>query len=400
MKVLLCLLSEQHVPNLLSVHHYKPDRLVLIESDGMRQKKVAEYFLDALAIANFPLEQVDILPLEDENNLASVRRCLHHAFSKFPQSEWIANVTGGLKPMSIAAYEFFKALGSPVVYIDSRNPNELLGLDGALPESSSYVLSLAEFMAGYGFKISKSWAKIIEGEERARKWWPAARAVAEFAPDKNLLQVSADASGREEWETARKKGITLESRHCDHLPIEVKTSLSECWKLQGNGTTIAGKIDKYQGTFLTGGWLEVFFWKLLTDHAASLGLEHIHLGVEALRKGSDAPTDFDVAFMKRQALGAIECKSGSQEQGDDPNTPLDKLEARIKQFRALRVNPILATTSAKILDESGSLKSTFAARSEIYNCRVITTTQIRKLAKRPDSLENVRLILFGIPLEK
>lgn len=32
MKVMLCLLSDQPIPNLLSVHHFQPDRLVLVES--------------------------------------------------------------------------------------------------------------------------------------------------------------------------------------------------------------------------------------------------------------------------------------------------------------------------------------------------------------------------------
>ena len=55
MRVLLCLLSDQHVPNLLSVHHFQPDRVILIRSAAMA--KAAEYFLDALAIAKFPVER-------------------------------------------------------------------------------------------------------------------------------------------------------------------------------------------------------------------------------------------------------------------------------------------------------------------------------------------------------
>ncbi len=170
--------------------------------------------MDALAIAKFPQDRVDVLPLEDENNLVSVQRCLHQAFGKFPEADWIANVTGGLKPMSIAAYEFFKALDARIVYIDSRCPNEILGLDG-------------------------------------------------------------------------------------------------------------------------------------------------------------------------------------QEHSDDPNQPLDKLEARIQQFRALRVNPVLATTSPKILDATNSVKATFAQRAAIYNCRIVTVHQIRELAAECASPELVAQILLN-----
>lgn len=41
MKILLCLLSDQHVPNLLSIHHFCPDRLVLVESEQMKGKSKA-----------------------------------------------------------------------------------------------------------------------------------------------------------------------------------------------------------------------------------------------------------------------------------------------------------------------------------------------------------------------
>lgn len=384
MRVLLCLLSDQHVPNLISVKHFRPDRVILICSNHM--KKAAEYFLDALAIAEFPRDRVVVLPLADENNLASVRRCLHQAFGTFPNAEeWIANVTGGLKPMSIAAYEFFKALDARVVYIDSREPNKILGLDGRPTETCTHRLLLDEFMAGYGFQILKSWAKIAEGEDRARNWWPLAREIAEHTPDQNLLCCDDSEAGRKEWATARSRGLILEERHTQHLPGMVKTALVESWKLTRTETAIVGSIDKYQGIFLTGGWLEAFFWKLLIDHAAALGLEHVHLGVEARKKETQADTDFDVAFMLNQSLGAIECKSGSQSHSDDANQPLDKLEARIQQFRALRVNPVLATTSSKIFDADGKIKQSFSQRADIYNCRIINVNQIRQLAVEPQS---------------
>lgn len=394
MKALLCLVSDQHVPNLLSVHHFQPDRVVLIQS--ARMAKPTEYLLDALAIALFPRERVDVLNLEDENSLSSVRRCLHQAFGKFPEADWIANVTGGLKPMSIATYEFFKALDARIVYIDSRSPNEILGLDGQPSEQCLHMLSLDEFMAGYGFEISKAWSKISESEERASRWWPLARVIAEHAPDTNLLKFSDDEQGRADWKAVReKKEFTLTPSHTQHLPQPVLAALVDYWKLTPTETSVSGSIDKYQGMFLTGGWLEAFLWKLLADHAQSLGLQHVRLGVEAKKKDTQAQTDFDVAFLMNQSLYAIECKSGGQDHSDDPNLPLDKLEARIQQFRALRVNPVLATTSNKILDNSNSVKPTFAQRAAIYNCRIVTVHQIRELAAESLSAELVAQILLN-----
>lgn len=204
MKVLLCLLSDQHVPNLLSVHHFSPDRLVLIESTAMKSKQSASNFLRALGAGGLDFgsdERCNILPLEDVNDLNAIRSCFQQAYGKYPSAKWVANVTGGMKPMSIAAYEFFKALGARVIYIDAAKPDRILGLDGGTPEQCQHDLSIREFVAGYGFEASKSDQAIRQAEERAERWWPCAKAIAQHAPDRDLLQTAS----REEWQVARQK---------------------------------------------------------------------------------------------------------------------------------------------------------------------------------------------------
>lgn len=394
MKVLLCLLSDQHVPNLLSVHHFSPDRLVLIESTAMKSKQAASNFLRALRAAGGldygRADRCDILPLEDVNDLNVIRGCLQKAYDKYPSAEWIANVTGGMKPMSIAAYEFFKALGARVIYIDVAKPDLILGLDGGTPEQCQHELSISEFVAGYGFEASKSDEAIRQAEERAKRWWPCARVIAQSAPDRELLQTES-----REWKQARETGLVLEPRHLTGLPAEVQQSLQRCFELEVSDGSLTGKLDKYAGKFLTGEWLEQFVWSLLHRHAKLLGMNDVHLGVEAKR--GNAATDFDVAFIRRHALSAVECKSGTQEHGDDPTAPLDKLEARMQQFRALRVNPILVTTSKQILDANGNLKPTFATRASIYGCRIVTVQELQALASRPEDGEFLRTTLFPAP---
>ncbi len=208
MKVLLCLLSDQHVPNLLSVHHFSPDRLILVESTAMQWKQTSGNFLRALRAGGLDYEGDDrcsILPLQDVNNLNVIRGCLQQAYATYLAAEWIANVTGGMKPMSIAAYEFFKALGARVIYIDAAHPDVFLNLDGGEPEQCQGVLSIPEFLAGYGFEASKGNAAVRQAEGRAESCWPCARAIALHSPDRDLLTAC-----REEWTLARERGLQLE----------------------------------------------------------------------------------------------------------------------------------------------------------------------------------------------
>ncbi len=174
------------------------------------------------------------------------------------------------------------------------------------------------------------------------------------------------------------------------------STLRDTFSLQGNGTgeSLHGRIDKYAVEFLTGGWLEVYFWNLLSRHAEAIGVWDVRLGFEVGRTGDSSGNDFDVAFMRDYGLAMVECKSGSQDH--DPGSDiLYKVEAVTRQFRALRVRSYLATTGDNILDASGKLKSSVKNRASIYNCRVVTASEIRQIANGGESPGSIRKLLFN-----
>jgi len=394
MRVLLCLLSDQHVPNLLSVHHFRPDRLVLIETTTMQKRCAAENFLTALHLGGLDYgERCDVESLDAEDNLDAVRAVLRRAFGKYSSAEWIANVTGGTKPMSIAAFEFFKATAGRVVYTNFTRPNVLLALDSPIEEICEHKISIKEFLAGYGFESRKADDKLCEAENRARRWAPCAGVIAKHAWSQDILPLSDD-----ERATARKKGWEIQPGQLTTASPDVASAVRDAFALQGNGTgdSLHGRIDKYGVEFLTGGWLEVFFWDLLNRYADSLGLWDVRLGLEVGRREELAsPNEFDVSFMREYGLGMIECKSGSQ--AHDPGSDiLYKIEAVTRQFRALRVRSYLATTGSNVLDSSGSLKSSVKNRASIYNCRIVTATEIKQIANADnDTPDAIIRLLFN-----
>jgi len=389
MRVLLCLLSKQHVPNLLSVHHYRPDQLVLIQSKYMEREKAAESFLEALKLGGRDYsERHHIEKLDAEDDLSAARRALQNAHNRFPDAEWIANLTGGTKPMSIAAYEFFQDRGKRI-YTNVARPTCFLDMDGGPAEEGEHRLSIKEFLAGYGFRLTKSDQDLTEAEDRARKWAPSARLLARRARATGLLDIS-----HEEQNQAREKGIELSA---DRFDLRVEELQAE-WV----GDAKTRKLDKYEARFLTGEWLEVFFWNILTDHAQALGIWDVRLGPH-IQHGNDGPSnDLDVAFMHNHRLAVMECKSGSQRH--DPNADaLYKLETVVRQVRALHVRSYLASTSNNLFNkrklERGirEVKESLRARAEFYNCRILARDQIRELAAHADDAEKVREILFNKP---
>src|SRR5207253_936001 len=100
-------------------------------------------------------------------------------------------------------------LGGTPVYINIRQPDVILWMDGARTEVCHHRPTIAEFLAGYGFESRKPPEKVAEAEGRARQWSGLARELAAHALPDDLIQFRDDA----EREKARKRGIALEDRH-------------------------------------------------------------------------------------------------------------------------------------------------------------------------------------------
>jgi hypothetical protein len=384
MRILLCLLSDQHVPNLLSVHHYKPEQLVLIESTAMNKRGVANHFLQALKLGGLDYEnRKHIEPLDAEDDLTAIRKSLQIAYGRFPSSEWIANATGGTKPMSIATYEFFKALGGKIVYTNVSRPAQFMDMNDGKTETCSHRITIKEFLAGYGFECRKSDDKIAEAEDRAKRWIESAKLLAQHCSNTEVLVLDDT-----ERKRARDKGIELANDRFT-FPCE---RLRQIWF--GDESRTSRNLDKYEVQFLTGGWLEVFFWNLLQQHAEPLGIWDVKLGLEVGRCGDQTGNDFDISFMHDYGLSMMECKSGSQDH--DPGSDiLYKVEAVTRQFRALRVRSYLVTTSNNVLDKEGKVKESLRTRSAIYNCKILTACEIRQLASASVTADQIKSVLFG-----
>jgi hypothetical protein len=390
MKILLCMLSDQHVPNLLSVHHYHPDRIMLVESTAMLKKKAADHFLNALKLGGLDyVERCDVEPLDSEDNLEAVRSVLKRVYGKYPSSTWIANVTGGTKPMSIAAHEFFKAVGGKVVYTNISRPSTFLSLDSGMEETFNYKLSIGEFLTGYGFELRKSSENIRKAEDRAGKWRNCACVIARQGSSQDLMNLSD-----EERKKARKQGWNIESGQLKISEETVVTALKETFNLEIDGTgSLCGRVNKHAAEFLTGGWLEVFFWDLLFRHGEALGIWDVRLGLEVGRCDDSTGCDFDVAFMRNYGLSMVECKSGAQEH-DEGGDILYKVEAVIRQVRALRVKSYLATTGKNIYESDDRIKSSIHNRANIYQCNIITASDIKRLAENMENAEEIKELFF------
>jgi hypothetical protein len=121
MSILLSLIGEQPIPNLLPIRHYQPFATLAVHSDktataaGRLEKLIAsQVHFWPLCVDAYDIRaiQAAILTEIEQRQLAA--------------NDLIFNLTGGTKPMSLAAYFAAQALGSPMVYLQTEGKRSRL----------------------------------------------------------------------------------------------------------------------------------------------------------------------------------------------------------------------------------------------------------------------------------
>jgi hypothetical protein len=114
MKVLVSLIGEQIIPNLLPLKYFKPDISLAVFSAHTKKgyerlQKITEHW-------------VKLIPCEvDAYKIDAIQPALLDALEKWDTSrDVVFNITGGTKPMSIAAYLAAAQLNAPMIYFQTE----------------------------------------------------------------------------------------------------------------------------------------------------------------------------------------------------------------------------------------------------------------------------------------
>ena len=396
MKILVCLLSDQHVPNLLSVLNQKPNYLFLIESAGMEKKNASRNFQSALEnersnFTQFP--KVITIPVGDENNLiALANEFTKQMINNFPAAEWIVNLTGGTKLMSLAAYQAFQQAGNrQFIYIPVNNPNLLQmpmsGESSVIQEN----ISMETFLLGYGFEFAKNKNAIAIAQKEALKRKALTCLIASKSAEKDF-RIWGRAIGKPEFRNwlkqmdHAKKPKQLESNYLMPSDGSVLNKVKETFDLgMYPDGSLRGLLDSFAVKYLDGGWLEEFVWNILNDNKKDLNIADVTLGAVIRPVGSGSTNELDVSFIRNYGLNIVECKTGKQQDKMQDNQY--KLSAIASSLKALRYSTYLVSNSPNL--------SVIKERSELVNTKQVNADAIAALAKEPNNIELIKST-FGI----
>lgn len=369
----VCLVSEQSIPNILGIYHFKPDKLLFITTEKMKRDNKVEHIIASLSQINLNYTTRFQEIVVQEDSLLDCKKQLDEWISGREGEDFTVNLTCGTKIMSIAVYEYFKDYGSKMIYIPIGK-NEFIT---PYPKKASnnpipldLRLSVSAYLSAYGLRVTN--AKNLpdnhtdaQNRKELSEW-----IVKNYDEIKSLLERFSEKLRKHRDEKSYSWSTSYEPQNHYEKELFEKIGFSH---LNGIYTK---NLTKSEITYLTGGWLEEYCYNEVLKYKGK-GIDDVVIGIIPEAQGRN--NEFDVMFTKDNALYTVECKS--LDQNDDRKTEaLYKIAALQKDF-GLRVESFFVSTSPYILKD-GQIKQSIQARAEQFKTTIIPPYDVINFSKR------------------
>jgi hypothetical protein len=315
----LLLVSNQPTPNLTPALDpaVRPARVVLLVSPDMAQR--ADWLGGVLARRGM---RVDRWPVDDAWNLEHVQfrvlELLEAERALVERGGIAVNVTGGTKPMAIAAFDAFRAYELPIFYVHPEQdrliwlyPSERPNLDLA------DRVRLDDFLAAHGASLTAREDNAVPADRQALTDWLVAQNDRVARP-----------LGALNWLAGRAEG-TLVSPALERRRMQAADLAELIGRFADAGLLHVQRErlrfpDEAARFYVNGGWLEGHVYALLRALRGELPrLQDLARSVEIARtgtRGEPVPNELDVVCLADNRLYTIECKTRrwNADAADDP----------------------------------------------------------------------------------
>ena len=377
----LCLVSAQATPNLLPVldEAWRPRKVVLACSAPMKPASLALRAVIQTKCPGMAVETLDLPNAYDYNALSDT--FLTH-LAEHAQERMALNVTGGTKLMAVAAQEVFRANGLPVFYVNVESDEVLLIGDKATAQPLSAKLKVHEMLRAHGHSVTTGepppitrelrdlTARLVDHVASAGRALGTLNALARAARDEPGLRVS----------------LTPAQQDSRSL-MDIVALFEDAGLLRVSGNAMVFKNEEAR-FFVNGGWLEAHVYEALQSlRAQHKSLTDVAVGVRvAFGSHGDgrAPAnardknEIDVAFLYRNTLHLIECKTANLAQAgkaDDTKAT----EALYKMESLLKLGGL--RTKGMVVDYRGQLAHNPADRQRAAEAgiAIVSGAQLKDL---------------------
>lgn len=373
----LCLVSAQATPNLLPLldETWRPRRVVLACSVPMKDKAMS---LRSVIQTKGAGMTVELLDLPNAYDYAALSDAFLNYLSQHEGDDIALNVTGGTKLMAVAAQEVFRSENKPVFYVNVETDEVLVIGQQATSQPLHAKLKVHELLKAHGYTVTAQDQPQITRAQRdltARlidHVTTAGRALGTFNA---LARVARDNHLRAELTAAQQDSRALG---------DVIALFEEAGMVRQQGPALVFSSEEAR-FFANGGWLEAHVFEVLQSlRAQHPGLTDVALGVRVgfagagLQAQGKDKNELDVAFLYRNTLHIIECKTANLAQ---PGTGEDSkaTEALYKMESLLKLGGL--RTKGMIVDYRGEFAKSPAnqQRAKDAHIAIASGTQLRDL---------------------
>ncbi|WP_127477116.1 Card1-like endonuclease domain-containing protein [Sulfurivermis fontis] len=306
----LYLVSDQPTPNLTPALDpaLKPQRVILAVTKDLQRK--AGWLRGVLERHGIPCETLNV---DDAYDFAALRRLFARVAD---DPSCAANITGGTKPMSLAAYEAFLKADRPVFYVNPKTDTALwLHPPGQPQHPLADKVLLEDFLAAHGMPVTQ----LRRTEAAQAKVDAAAQLLARTLRRPNLaglLNVYASAN-------AGNDNVQLSEGQLRALrPLLAILERNQIATRQGENIVLP---NQEAITFTSGGWLEELAFatvaklRLLLPQVQDIAC---NIKISAGTGEEHMQNELDIAVLRDNTLYLIECKTENYSKQANPNAML------------------------------------------------------------------------------
>ncbi len=161
-KIIVCLVSRQAMANVIPVLELKPDKVILLitEEEKGVAVNIKKVFEQHSILTEIYSQKIDAYNLELMKNV-----CMDVIRKNY--GDIILNITGGTKPMAVAAYEIFKSADKKVIYHDPLH-HRIISLNplNQIPANVNLKINVEDYLLSYGYRIIEDKTKSGRAEEK------------------------------------------------------------------------------------------------------------------------------------------------------------------------------------------------------------------------------------------
>ena len=301
-KTHVILISAQAVPNLtpLMDDAVKPEQVIMVVSPDMEER--ADWLKSIISIKGIKTARWSIT---DPWDIEHVRDVILTSLNLNANESIALNATCGTKPMSIAAYEVFRAFKLPIYYVHPQQ-DRLIWMYPENQQTHELAdrIKLKEFLKAHGVTETSrgpNYGVKEELRELTQKLIHQNNTLVNPLSILNAYAANAELTLQS----------TLENKHSNYAKLLALIDLFSHYQLltlKGSHLIFANEAARF---YVNGGWLEEHVYGLCLNLKKEYGFQDIarSLEVERCFKNESIKNELDIVFLKNNSLHLIECKT-------------------------------------------------------------------------------------------